>query len=119
MIVNGWKMVENRDWPTLFRGRFLVHASKGMTHDEYDEAAQLAYDIRDDVEELPLFEEIERGGIVGSVELVDCIEKGTAESLENADAWFFGRYGFMLRAPEVLPFRPFPGRLGFFDVPVL
>lgn len=28
LIVNNHKPVENRSWPTSFRGRFLVHAGK-------------------------------------------------------------------------------------------
>jgi hypothetical protein len=61
---------------------------------------------------LPPFEELQRGGIVGSVELVDCVTEESASS-----GWFFGRYGFVLRDPKPLPFRPFKGMLGFFDVP--
>jgi hypothetical protein len=109
MIVHGWKDIENRDWPTRFRGRFLVHASKGMTRDEYNDAAWTALTIRDLIG-LPSFDAIERGGIVGSVEIADCVEESDSE-------WFFGRFGFVLRAPEVLPFRPYRGQLGFFEVP--
>ena len=28
LIVNGYKDIENRDWPTKFRGRMLVHAPR-------------------------------------------------------------------------------------------
>ena len=31
LIVNGFKDVENRNWRTHWRGRLLIHASKGMT----------------------------------------------------------------------------------------
>ena len=31
LIVNSHKHIENCDWPTKFRGRFLIHASKGVT----------------------------------------------------------------------------------------
>jgi len=37
LIVNGYKDIENRSWPTKFRGRVLIHASKGMTRAEYDD----------------------------------------------------------------------------------
>jgi hypothetical protein len=107
MIVNGWKDIENRDWPTHFRGRFLVHASKGMAREEYDDAAQLALHIMQ--QRIPAFGEIECGGIIGSVELVVCVTASDSP-------WFFGRYGFVMRAPEVLPFRPYQGQLGFFEV---
>ena len=31
LIVNGHKDIENRSWPTRFRGPVLIHAAKGMT----------------------------------------------------------------------------------------
>lgn len=103
LILNAGKDIENRDWPTGFRGRFLIHASKGMTRDEYENAPAWVVD-------LPGFDELERGGIVGSAELVSCVEYSESE-------WFFGRYGFVLRDPKPLPFIPYKGKLGFFDVP--
>ena len=51
----------------------------------------------------------EHGGLVGSVELVDCVT-------EHTSSWFFGTYGFVLRDAHVAPFRPFPGRLGLFRI---
>lgn len=36
-ILNSGKDIENRDWPTRFRGRVLIHASKGMTRAEYED----------------------------------------------------------------------------------
>lgn len=103
LILNAGKDIENRDWYTGFRGRFLIHASKGMTREEYENAPLWVVD-------LPDFDDLERGGIVGSAELVDCVDDSDSE-------WFFGRYGFVLRDPKPLPFRPLKGMLGFFDVP--
>lgn len=58
---------------------------------------------------LPAFEDLPRGGIVGTVEIVDCVE-------QSDSPWFFGRYGFVLRNPQVLPeIIPVKGALGFFD----
>jgi hypothetical protein len=28
LVAHGWKNIENRTWPTGFRGRFLIHAAK-------------------------------------------------------------------------------------------
>jgi hypothetical protein len=109
MIVHGWKDIENRDWATRVRGRTLVHASKGMTKGEYCEACDLACHVRGNLDGFPEFEQLERGGIVGSVEIVDCVTNSSSR-------WFFGRFGFVLRAPEVLPFRAYRGQLGFFEV---
>ena len=61
LIVNGFKDIENRTWPTKFRGRVLVHASKGMTRDEYDDVA----DFLEPSIPLPRFEDLERVYLVG------------------------------------------------------
>lgn len=37
-ILHAGKDIENRDWATRFRGPFLVHAGKGCTRDEYEDA---------------------------------------------------------------------------------
>jgi hypothetical protein len=59
---------------------------------------------------LPPFADLERGGIVGEAEIVDCVR-------ESASPWFFGTYGFVLRNARALPFKPWRGELGFFEVP--
>jgi hypothetical protein len=113
MIIHGSKDIENRDWPTKFRGRVLVHASKGMTRDEWGSAWAFAHGSGIGPKALEAgvnAVNIERGGIVGSVEIVDCVS-------ESESRWFVGRYGFVLRDPQVLPFTPWRGQLGFFDVP--
>lgn len=114
-ILNGGKDIENRDWPTKFRGRVLVHASKWWKGD-----AVLAdmEDIHADILEPqmiipPRLSDMQPWGghIVGSVDIVDCVA-------EHNSKWFFGGYGFVLRSP--FAFRhptPFKGALGFFDTP--
>jgi len=104
LIIHGGKDIENRTWRTNVRGRVLIHAAKGMTKREYDEARLFAH--RQGVI-LPPRSQFERGGIVGSVEIVDCVE-------ESASPWFFGPKGFVLRDPKPLPFRPCRGQLNFF-----
>lgn len=108
-ILGELKDVENRTWRTKFRGRFLVHASKGMTRSEYSFAWQLAKEIGVTV---PPFEQLQRGGIIGSVELFD--------SVDSSDSpWYMGHKALLLRNPEPIEFFPLKGRLGFFDVPSL
>lgn len=112
-IIHAGKDIENRSWPTRFRGRFLVHAGKGMTRDEYEDCLDTMHAISRTHPfptglAIPEFEDLERGGIIGSVELVDCVSA-------HASPWFFGRYGFRLANPEPLPFRPVRGLLGFFN----
>ena len=36
LILKAGKDIENRDWPTKFRGRILIHAAKGCTRDEWE-----------------------------------------------------------------------------------
>lgn len=109
-ILNSGKDIENRDWPTRFRGRVLIHASKGMTRAEYEDGQDPLWAHAGPTIELPPIERLERGGIVGSVEIVDCV-------MASDSPWFCGRFGFVLRDPQPLPFVPWKGRLGFFDVP--
>jgi hypothetical protein len=109
LILHGGKDIENRSWSTGFTGRVLIHASKGMTRDEYDEAAE-CYDPGDIGPDLPPFEKLERGGIVGAVDITGC-------TASHPSPWFFGRYGFTLANPEAWPFIPYRGQLGFFEVP--
>jgi len=106
LIVNGLKDIENRSWPTNFRGRIYVHAGKGMTREEYEAAYDTAVDANIGIE-LPPFEKLERGGIVGAVDIVDCVNN-------SESPWFFGPMGFVLKNPKVLPFMPCKGALGFF-----
>lgn len=110
LILKAGKDIENRDWPTKYRGRILIHAAKGCTRLEFEDAIEFAEDciqrpITADLATIP------RGGIVGSVEIVDCVQRSDSP-------WFVGRYGFVLRDPLMLPFTPWRGQLGFFDVPL-
>jgi len=103
LICHAGKDIENRSWPTKFRGRFLIHASKGMTRLEYEEVWTYS------VGSLPPFESLERGGIVGEAEITDCVTR-------SESAWFFGPYGFVLANAKPLPFHPCKGALGFFHI---
>lgn len=107
LILKAGKDVENRTWPTRFRGRVLIHAGKGMTREEYGDAAMIACGVSDGGIHLPSREALERGGIIGEVEIVDCVAQ--SDSL-----WFAGPFGFVLKNPKPLPFQPCRGALGFF-----
>jgi len=115
LIVHGGKDIENRTWHTKIRGRFLVHASKGMTSEEWCEGLDYAMRVGlvTELRDFPTRQEMQQswcGGFIGSVELVDSVD--TSDS-----PWYMGAKGFVLRAPQPLPFTPYKGRLGFFDVP--
>ncbi|HRJ61474.1 MAG TPA: ASCH domain-containing protein [Azospirillaceae bacterium] len=91
-ILYDGKDVENRSWSTSFRGKVLIHASK--TPENADFCLK---------RNLPL------GGIVGIMEIIDCVTAMDSD-------WFCGPYGFVIGRSRPLPFVPCGGRLGFFDV---
>lgn len=122
LIVLGIKDVENRTWRTRERGTVLVHASKGMTRDEHADAIEFAVKaIQSDprnagrprtrtLRELGFaFDDLPRGGIIGQVDLVGCVE-------HSDSPWYMGAIGFVLANAKPLPFRPLKGALGFFEV---
>lgn len=112
LILNAGKDIENRDWKTPFRGRCLVHASKSGTKADYEDALDfLAYRGLDHIlDDIPAIDQFDRGGVVGSVEITGCTD-------DSESPWFVGDFGFILRNPKPLPFVPWKGRLGFFNVP--
>ena len=110
LIAHGHKDVENRNWPTHFRGRFLVHAAKGMTREEYQAARGMALRINPAIP-FPAFDDLERGGIVGEAEVTGCLEASDSP-------WFVGEYGFALAHARPLPFEPCRGQLNFFELRV-
>jgi hypothetical protein len=91
-ILHEGKDIENRDWPTKFRGWVLIHAGKGVDPEDRDEVRGRG---------MPL------GGIVGMMEIFGCVDRSDSP-------WFFGRYGFVIRDRRPLPFIPCKGALGFF-----
>lgn len=112
LIVHAGKDIENRDWPTRVRGRILVHASKGMTHEEWSSAWTFAHGSGASSKAMKaglMRQNVERGGFIGTVEIADCVQSSESR-------WFMGTYGFVLRNPQPMPFVPWKGQLGFFDV---
>ncbi len=110
LIIHCGKDIENRTWATKLRGRVLVHAAKGLTRDEYYDAVDFMVDrgVSRLPYDLPFIKQFERGGIIGSVEIIDCVT-------QSDSPWFTGPNGFVLRDPQPLPFVPTKGRLGFFE----
>ena len=106
LIVNGYKDIENRNWRTSVRGRIYIHAGKGMTRDEWAMCQATVEEINPRIV-LPLPDELERGGIVGVVDVTGCVE-------ESDSPWFFGEFGFTLANAKPLPFTVCRGELGFF-----
>lgn len=111
-IVHAGKDIENRNWPTRFRGPVCIHAAKGMTNDEFDDFVVLSRTMfrkglwKGDL--IPERKALSRGGIIGVADIVDCVES-------SKSPWFFGRYGFVLTNVRAVEFVPVKGSLGFFD----
>ena len=110
LIVHGFKDIENRKWPTKFRGEFLVHASKKFDKLGYLYVRDEIWPGLEHVPVLPSVDEFLRGGIVGKATIIDCVE-------QSDSVWFFGPYGFVVRDALPLNFVELNGMLGFFTVP--
>jgi len=104
-ILNG-KDIENRNWRRAYRGPIALHAAAGMTLTEYREAMAFIRLVAPDLD-LPGLDMLDRGGIIGVVEITDCVTSCRS-------AWFVGRYGLVLRNARAAPFIPLKDRLGFF-----
>lgn len=116
-ILHAGKDIENRDWPTNFRGTVYLHSSKWWHHSDVESevfATAAMLDERDISvgKTLRTCDMKPFGGcIVGKVDIIDCVK-------ESQSPWFFGDYGFVLAKPVAFP-EPIPckGALGFFTVP--
>ena len=109
-IIHGGKDIENRSWQAVnhglkMRGRICIHASKGMTRDEYDSAR---YTMEKIGVECPRPDDLYRGGIIGAVEVIDVVKF-------SGSPWFFGPRGLVLRDPRPCKEFPATGALGYFE----
>lgn len=101
------KDIENRGWATSYRGPLLIHAGKKMAGDDI-EALRRKLSKRA-ASRLP--DTLPRGGFVGLVDLIDCVE-------DHKSPWFNGPYGFVLANPRPLPFLNWKGNLGLMTIAV-
>lgn len=119
LIIEGIKDIENRTWPTKFRGRVLIHAGATIAKNAVDVismidgelARKIWFDIND--KKLPI------GAVIGSVEIIDCVinhpsiwsEKTTQMSPDNSYNWVLAN---PIKFPEAIPAK---GKLSFWDYP--
>jgi hypothetical protein len=124
-IIHLGKTIENRPWRTKYRGRIWIHTSKG------------APGLSDNLSLLPRMMKragernidhriashdfnINRGKIVGSVEIVDCVgvqQVRRSPSLKRHRSWAIGLQCFLLENP--IPLRtpvPAKGALGIWKL---
>lgn len=107
LVVNGHKDIENRCWRTHYRGWVYIHASLRMSAADYKGPLLFAARANREIK-IPPHREIDRGGIVGAVKIVDCVT-------QSDSPWWVGTFGFVLRFARPIPFTPCKGALGFFD----
>ena len=111
LLIHGTKDIENRDWWTSVRGQVAIHAAKGMTRFEYEDAVDFVRRFDPNLAEcIPLPKELERGAIIGTMVIRDCVSS-------SKTPWFQGRYGFVMDTPEPWDAFPCSGALGFWEVP--
>ena len=120
-IFNLGKNVENRPRRTHLRGRVMIHAGKTYDHEgakwiretfAFSTGSGIVLRTSPGAEMdilVPGPDDLPRGGFVGSVEIVDCVEH-----LDSP--WFHGRYGYILKDPIEVAYRDYKGQLGFFNI---
>lgn len=96
-LVHLGKDIENRKQRHRHRGLTLLHASAGMTTDEYLEARAFMLRAGVAADAVPNFVDLLRGGIIGAVEIVDCVT-------ESGSPWWMGPRGFVCRNARPIPF---------------
>ena len=128
LICSGLKDVENRTWPTKFRGRVLVHAAKKPVKDGMMALSPIQIEASTDwfvnSKLIPDF-----GSIIGSVEIVDCVinhssiwaEKTHYHQTNESNPDYEDDlviYNWVLANPILFP-EPIPakGKLSFWDYP--
>jgi hypothetical protein len=92
-IIHGGKDVENRSFRTRHRGRVLIHASNYRSRAELEDDASYVRDLCPDMPD-----EVDSAGIIGSVEIMDCVEDNTSQWAED------GCFHWLLAKPRALPF---------------
>jgi hypothetical protein len=84
----------------------MIHASKGMTRVEYERAAEFMAKIG---VRCPAPDELARGGIIGSMLVVDVVKR-------HRSRWFHGPFALVLADPRPEPFMPVRGQVRLFRV---
>jgi hypothetical protein len=83
-----------------------VLVSSKVTKAEYERFVNICRQRR--IKLYPERDRFQIGGIVGSVEIVDCVDR-------SRSFWFSGPYGFVLKNARKTRFKPMKGKLGFFE----
>lgn len=107
-IIHAGKDVENRTRATSHRGPMAIHASKNCPLAYYETAAAEIERIAG--KRPPPLEELPRGCVVGTVELVDCVRGDGSPWAQPAQVHW------KMRAPRARRSKPVRGALYLFEV---
>jgi hypothetical protein len=115
-ILHLGKDIENRTWNTRIRGRVLIHVGKqrDLRHNLLIRNDPRFDNFHYDSKETS--ELAKRGGIIGSVEIIDCFHSSDPKVKDNVWNDRAG-YCWLLANPIALPFRELKGQQMFFEVP--
>jgi hypothetical protein len=146
-ILHLGKRIENRTaWKGCsYRGPILLHAAKSVgTREDFDATVEqigeivggdswpVAVDVRSMVEKFAIDRDYKnggawhrwmpapgllRGGIIGRARIVGVVREGERVADERQRAWWFGGFALVLADVEPLPFVPWKGALGLFEIP--
>ena len=115
LICSGIKDIENRTWKTNFRGRIYIHSSaKGIEFSNPNEVfTKEQYSSLDNEHKIMVImskKAMECSSIIGSVEIVDCVQNHPSLWAEN------GVWNWVLANPILFP-EPIPakGKLSFWE----
>lgn len=75
LICAGIKDVENRTWPTKYRGRVYIHASAKPVGQYFSEGVFTADQLNSLIQskKINLIEKVQLSAIIGHVDIVDCV----------------------------------------------
>jgi hypothetical protein len=123
LICSGIKDIENRTWPTKFRGRVLIHASQS----KLSPVNVLSLEQKKIVKDAGLWASCALpeylGAIIGSVEIVDCVQNNSSIWAERSGPksidYLKQTYNWVLANPVLFnrPIENVKGKLSFWDYP--
>lgn len=104
LIIDGKKTIETRSWPTKHRGALAIHAGKKV---DKHACVAFGYDA----------ETIATGLILGTCELIDCVQFPNDKTPPDPYGDFsVGRFGWVLQnVKKLVPVKPAKGMLGLWE----
>lgn len=100
------KDIENRTWATAYRGRIFIHVGLAFDMPGFAELYSAFPALRPALESCqPDHENGQKGGIIGSVRIVENVRS-------HSSLWFRGPVGWVLGDPQAHAFEPMRGFQG-------